>query len=78
MTYPFTNGVFYVNRNINFYLRRQDPYKTYLGIPTNITTGDKIESPIDYTPDSDYITDYYDNIDSDEYYSANDIDSAPC
>lgn len=78
VTYPFTNGVFYVNRNINFYLRRQDPYKTYLGIPTNITTGDKIESPIDYTPDSDYITDYYDNIDSDEYYSANDIDSTPC
>lgn len=25
--YPFTNGAFYINKNINFYLKRQDPTK---------------------------------------------------
>ena len=25
--YPFTNGAFYINKNINFYLKRQDPLK---------------------------------------------------
>ena len=25
--YPFTNGAFYINQNINFYLKRQDPDK---------------------------------------------------
>lgn len=27
--YPFTNGAFYVNKNINLYVRRQDPYDIY-------------------------------------------------
>ena len=27
--YPFTNGAFYVNRRIDLYLRRQDPYNYY-------------------------------------------------
>ena len=27
--YPFTNGAFYVNRRIDLYLRRQDPYDEY-------------------------------------------------
>jgi len=27
--YPFTNGAFYINRRIDLYLRRQDPYGTY-------------------------------------------------
>ena len=27
--YPFTNGAFYVNRKIDIYLRRQDPYDNY-------------------------------------------------
>ena len=27
--YPFTNGAFYVNRRVDLYLRRQDPYAKY-------------------------------------------------
>ena len=27
--YPFTNGAFYINRRIDLYLKRQDPYGTY-------------------------------------------------
>ena len=27
--YPFTNGAFYINKHIDLYLRRQDPYGTY-------------------------------------------------
>ena len=27
--YPFTNGAFYINKRIDLYLRRQDPYGTY-------------------------------------------------
>jgi hypothetical protein len=27
--YPFTNGAFYVNRRIDLYVRRQDPYSMY-------------------------------------------------
>jgi len=27
--YPFTNGAFYVNKRIDLYLRRQDPYDKY-------------------------------------------------
>jgi hypothetical protein len=27
--YPFTNGAFYINRRIDLYLRRQDPYDLY-------------------------------------------------
>ena len=26
---PFTNGTHYINTNINFYLRRQDPFAEY-------------------------------------------------
>lgn len=28
-TYPFTNGAFYINKSINIYVRRQDPYNVY-------------------------------------------------
>ena len=28
-TYPFTNGAFYVNKQINLYVRRQDPFGMY-------------------------------------------------
>ena len=46
--YPFTNGAFYVNRRIDLYLRRQDPYNEYRlysekdieGNATNITKED--------------------------------------
>ena len=27
--YPFANGAFYIEQNINFYLKRQDPYGIY-------------------------------------------------
>jgi hypothetical protein len=27
--YPFTNGAFYINRRVDLYLRRQDPYAFY-------------------------------------------------
>jgi hypothetical protein len=27
--HPFTNGRFYINNNINLYLRRQDPFGDY-------------------------------------------------
>ena len=30
--YPFTNGAFYIKRDINFYLRRQDPHGENLSI----------------------------------------------
>jgi protein involved in sex pheromone biosynthesis len=29
--YPFTNGAFYINKTINLYLKRQDPYN-YWGL----------------------------------------------
>ena len=59
--YPFTNGAFYVNRNINFYLRRQDPEKENLAaIPT---AKDRIDyvSDGELLPDSFYETQYYDS-----------------
>ena len=27
--YPFTNGAFYINKRVNLYLKRQDPYDLY-------------------------------------------------
>ena len=27
--YPFTNGAFYINKKIDIYVRRQDPYKVF-------------------------------------------------
>ena len=32
--YPFTNGCLYVNKDINIFLRRQDPFG-YYGLTTN-------------------------------------------
>jgi hypothetical protein len=47
--YPFTNGAFYINRQINFFLRRQDPQKINLGYR---------QSPYDYVPDGENIKNY--------------------
>ena len=59
--YPFTNGAFYVNRNINFYLRRQDPEKQNLAaIPTAKNRIDYV-SEGEFLPDSFYETQYYDS-----------------
>ena len=61
--YPFTNGTFYINKQINFFLRRQDPKKENLGL----NVGD-----FDYVPEGESIaiTDYYN-----QYYSSEEIES---
>ena len=60
--FPFTNGAFYVNRQINFFLRRQDPYKENLG---TVTT-----AQFDYVPDGEELSiDFYDN----KYYDSEEI-----
>ncbi len=65
--FPFTNGAFYINRRINFYLRRQDPYKEYLGrVGTNV---------YDYVPDGEDIRDYPNlNFYDDDNYNINEIE----
>ena len=60
--FPFTNGAFYVNRQINFFLRRQDPYKENLGAVTT--------AQFDYVPDGEELSmDFYDN----KYYDSEEI-----
>ena len=49
--YPFTNGAFYINRKIDLYVRRQDPYNEFSlyndsDIKGNIT---------DFTKEDNYI-----------------------
>jgi hypothetical protein len=51
--YPFTNGAFYVNRHIDLFLRRQDPYDIY-----NLYDEDDIEM-IGIDTDIDQINQYY-------------------
>ena len=64
--FPFTNGAFYINRRINFYLRRQDPYKEYLGrVGTNV---------YDYVPDGEDIRDYPNLNFYDDNYNINEIE----
>ena len=61
---PFTNGAFYINRQINFFLRRQDPYKENLGAST---TGQ-----FDYIPEGEELSiEYYDN----QYYNSEEIET---
>lgn len=55
--YPFTNGAFYINKRINFYLRRQDPFE-YGGYYVNES------KPLWYVPkgrivDVEKLDDYY-------------------
>ena len=60
--YPFTNGAFYVNRQISFFLRRQDPKKENLASLVN--------GQIDYVPEGEKMPfDYYDSI----YYDSEEI-----
>lgn len=63
--YPFTNGCFYVNKNINLFLRRQDPFGKFgladdLGLA--LLTGDAspIENP-EYTSYTNGVTTDNDN-----------------
>ena len=65
--FPFTNGAFYINRRIDFFLRRQDPWKYNLGFDG---IGD-----LDFVPDGEDIRnypnfDYYD----DDNYNVNEIE----
>lgn len=60
--YPFTNGAFYINKNINFYLKRQDPSKS--------STYSYIK--FDYVPKGDIIN-WYD-MEDESYYEANEIE----
>lgn len=52
--YPFTNGAFYINKRINFYLRRQDPFEigSYYAANFNYIPAGK-------TVDDTVIDDYY-------------------
>jgi hypothetical protein len=62
--YPFTNGAFYINKQINFFLRRQDPNKYNIGTP--------IYGQIDYVPDGEFLPDdFYDN----QYYDSEEIET---
>lgn len=49
--YPFTNGAFYVNRNVNLYVRRQDPHDMY-GLYDSV---DIIGNDISSTSEDNYI-----------------------
>lgn len=61
--YPFTNGAFYVNRSINFFLRRQDPEKENLAIVE--------EGSFDYVPEGEKLPlSFYD----DQYYDSEEIE----
>lgn len=73
-TRPFTNGTHYIHTNINFYLRRQDPFGVY-NLQYGVRDGDDSSVPynpmIDLTPYGDYK-----DITSHEYYSSDDFN--PC
>jgi hypothetical protein len=63
--YPFTNGAFYINKQINFFLRRQDPNKENLGMTYS-------DGQFDYTPEGESLPiDYYNN----QYYNSEEIES---
>lgn len=71
---PFTNGTHYIQENINFYLRRQDPFGDYhlqYGVREGDTADIAYNPLIDLTPYGDYkdITAY-------EYYSDDNFN--PC
>ena len=71
---PFTNGSHYVHNNINFYLRRQDPFGDYhlqYGVREDDDSSVTYNPLIDLTPYGDYkdITTY-------EYYSSENYN--PC
>ena len=62
--YPFTNGAFYVNKQINFFLRRQDPHGENLG--------KLVQGQMDFTPKGEKLPDdYYDNL----YYDSEEIET---
>ena len=67
--YPFTNDAFYINRQINFFLRRQDPKKENLGF--KMGNGDE---EFDFVPDGEDIRNYPNfNPVNETNYEANEI-----
>ena len=68
---PFTNGRFYIERNINFFLRRQDPFGEF-GLSYARHTDDErhLNNPMEYfNVDSAYldlsqIYNFYNNLDN--------------
>lgn len=63
--YPFTNGAFYITKQINFFLRRQDPYRENLGAVGGLSK---------YTSKGQIITDYYDDLEELEHYESEEIE----
>lgn len=62
--YPFTNGAFYINKNINFYLKRQDPLKE--------NSYSSVE--YDYIPNGEILT-FQGTYENDIYYEADEIET---
>ena len=55
--YPFTNGAFYINKRIDIYVRRQDPYGVY-GLYDGVGIGADISGDDSYTEvvsDNNYV-----------------------
>lgn len=53
--YPFTNGAFYINRRVDIFVRRQDPFGTY-GLRDGIFEGRSIETENDnYVKDKEIV-----------------------
>ena len=55
--YPFTNGAFYINKKIDIYVRRQDPYGVY-GLYDGVGIGADISGDDSYTEvvsDNNYV-----------------------
>lgn len=52
-TYPFTNGAFYINKRIDIYVRRQDPYDEYGLYDGTDIPGNKLDD----TSQNNYVTD---------------------
>ena len=62
--YPFTNGAFYIKRQLNFFLRRQDPYKYGIGAVE--------PAQLNYVPKGETLPeDFYDN----QYYDSEEIET---
>ena len=53
--YPFFNGAFYVNKQINLFVRRQDPHE-YTKLQNNTFLSDIVSNPIKFENNDNYST----------------------